>query len=209
MDRLTLVTVLACLLCISAVQSFAPAKICFAEPDACPRCDAIAICATNTSIVVPRNLEPSTSHLNLSYQGPFIELDAGMFAHLPNLIELTIDCNQNIVSVKPETFANMQGLTYFAIYNTRISSLPDDLFHPDNSLQTLTVAHSELVNIPDGLLLTLPHVQELNLPHNRIVHTNCTSIGEKFEQLKHLHSLNLANMTVRESCKNILGPGFF
>ena len=209
MDRLTLVTVLACLLCISAVQSFAPAKICFAEPDACPRCDAIAICATNTSIVVPRNLEPSTSHLNLSYQGPLIELDAGMFAHLPNLIELTIDCNQNIVSVKPETFANMQGLTYFAIYNTRISSLPDDLFHPDNSLQTLTVAHSELVNIPDGLLLTLPHVQELNLPHNRIVHTNCTSIGEKFEQLKHLHSLNLANMTVHESCKNILGPGFF
>ena len=132
-----------------------------------------------------------------------------MFAHLPNLIELTIDCNQNIVSVKPETFANMRGLTYFALYNTRISSLPDDLFHPDNSLQTLTVAHSELVNIPDGLLLTLPHVQELNLPHNRIVHTNCTSIGEKFEQLKHLHSLNLANMTVHESCKNILGPGFF
>ena len=209
MDLMDRLAALAVFILFFATVMVSPAKICYAEPLYCSRCDSVANCTTITSDVVPLNLNSSTSFLEITYQGSMTELEPGMFDHLPQLVQLTIDCGQSINAIQPQTFAKLNLLSHLTLYNSLIVDLPSDLFHPANSLQSLSIGNSKLTDIPLQLLPNLSNLTNLNLEYNDIVHKDCSSIGTQFSQLEQLRFLNLANMTVDESCANGIWQDFF
>ena len=181
-------------LLILTVPCIIASGICFNELDLCPRCDGTsAICTTTEpDLVIPENLSPHLKELVITYEGTAAEITPKLLSPYPELVYLSI--TGNISTITRESFKGLRYLKNLTIARTLVSSLPPDLFHPNNTLLNLDLGYNSLTKIPSNLFQGLKHLNELNLGNNKIRHWNCSSIGPEFRHLKNLTTLNLANL---------------
>ena len=184
-------------------------KICFSELELCSNCNnTYAICDTSAiDAAVPQNLSTELQTLTIRYNGPKLQLTGDMFKRYPLIDSLAL--SGKISSLAEETFATLQFLRKLSITYSYLESLPDSLFHPNNSLWSLEIGNNKLSAIPDHLFKELQTLEYLDLAYNNIRHDNCKSVGSAFNHLSNLRSLNIANLTLNISCERSANPKFF
>ena len=138
-------------------------KICFSELELCSNCNnTYAICDTSAiDSAIPQNLSTELQSLTIRYNGPKLQLTGNMFKRYPLIDSLAL--SGKISSLAEETFATLQFLRKLSITYSYLESLPDSLFHPNNSLWSLEIGNNKLSAIPDHLFKELQTLESLDL----------------------------------------------
>lgn len=177
----------------------------------CQRCDVdVAICSTSDqNNLVPKELNPKTKSINITYIGTNIYLNDDQFKRFTALTTVTLSGNIGVLS--HQAFANMPSLTDLAIEGSTLNQIEDDAFGSNSSLLRLSITDSQLELMPTNVFHSLVHVQELDLSYNSpmvVCSEEITSIGAEFVYLTALRRLSLKGLASNQHCGSIK-PDYF
>ncbi|XP_067943405.1 toll-like receptor 7 [Watersipora subatra] len=171
----------------------------------CQKCTNDAFCTTsNPDKIVPQGLQLKTSSLDLTYNGPDAELTENMMAYLGHLKFVTI--RGNIRSLAPSTFFNQPYMQQLTITDSKLSSLPDQLFGNNNRLRYLELPNNRFTEIPSNIFLQIPNIQRLDFSNNLLEDCKNATIAPEFSNLTKLNDVRLGGYGQTcgaEICRNL------
>jgi hypothetical protein len=99
----------------------------------------------------------------------------------------------NIVSIDPNTFANLDNLITINLSRNRIARISRNTFHNLQGLKTLNLSYNRIVNIESQAFAYLPALEQIFLNFNQIV----TLEPNSFAELRNLRRINLNQNELR------------
>lgn len=116
---------------------------------------------------LPLGLFNQSKHLRYVslYGQRFVSLPAGFLSNLPDLLEVTIQCD--LPWVPDNLFTDSCKIETIDLSSNEFNSLPSHLFADQINLKRLDLSRNRLTSLPRNLCNNLQSLESLNLDHNQ------------------------------------------
>ncbi|XP_057695652.1 tsukushi [Corythoichthys intestinalis] len=105
-------------------------------------------------------------YLNLD-KNPIVTIKEGDFAHLKDLVYLSLSGLHELEKIEMHSFKNLQSLQVLDLSNNpKLKTLSPSVFNRLKSLQELNLSGSGLTSLPNNILSHLPSIKSITLGQN-------------------------------------------
>ncbi|XP_071372740.1 tsukushi [Centroberyx affinis] len=112
---------------------------------------------------VPRLAGVPLRYLNLD-DNPIAHIEEGAFAHLKDLVHLSLSGLHELREIQPHSFKGLQSLQVLDLSNNpKLKTLSPAVFSGLGSLQELNLSSSGVTSLPSNMLSHLPSIKSITL----------------------------------------------
>lgn len=148
--------------------------------------------STNQLVSVPRLAGLPLRYLNLD-GNPITKIREGDFAHLKDIVYLSISGLQELQEIEAYSFKGLQSLQVLDLLNNpKLKTLTPAVFSGLDSLQELNLSGSGVASLPNNMLSHLPSIKSITLGRN----THCWKTqkqGQFHRQLGNVQNNDVLN----------------